>query len=74
MVQTITTYMDKDYHLEQLERFTKKVQSLGLKSVEKSLILAKEDIKNSIYWRSRSYYSLKGFLESLVNEFHINLY
>lgn len=74
MVNSITQYMNKEYHLEQLQRFKTKAESLGLKSVEGSIELAVKKVKNNIYWRSRSYYKLQGFLTSLTQDLHINLY
>lgn len=74
MVKSITTYMSKDYHKEQLERFKDKAQKLGLKSVVNAIDLAMEQVNNNIYWRNRSYYSLKGFLEDIVREFQINIF
>ncbi|XP_037811400.1 aminopeptidase N isoform X2 [Lucilia sericata] len=74
MIKSITTYMSKDYHKEQLERFRDKSQKLGLKSVVTAIDLAMEQVNNNIYWRNRSYYSLKGFLEDIVREFQINIF
>lgn len=73
MVDSVTTYMNKDYHLEQLDRFVKKAQEYGLKSAEGTIQLAIEKVKNNIYWRSTSYYQLKTFLETLVPQFRINM-
>ncbi|XP_055381623.1 aminopeptidase N isoform X2 [Condylostylus longicornis] len=74
MVDAITTYMNKDYQLEQLMRFGEKAKKLGLTSIEKTIHLAKEKVKNNIYWRSNCYHSLKTFLFSIVEYMHINLY
>lgn len=74
MVDSVTTYMNKDYQRDQFDRFAQKAQRLGLKSVERSIILAMEQVKNNIYWRSRSYYKLQTFLEALTRDLHINLY
>lgn len=74
MIDSVATYMNKDYHLEQLDQFVKKTQNLGLKSVESSIQLAVQKVKNNIYWRSHSYYKLQMFLESLTKDLHINLY
>lgn len=73
MVDSVTTYMNKDYHLEQLDRFVKKAQEYGLKSAEGTIQLAIEKVKNNIHWRSTSYYQLKTFLETLVPQFRINM-
>lgn len=73
MVDSITTFMNKEYHLEQLNRFVKKAQEYGLKSAEGSIQIAIEKVKNNIHWRSKSYYQLKSYLEQLVQEFRINM-
>lgn len=73
MINSVTTYMNKDYQLEQFERFAEKAAKLGLKSVEQSVKLAMENGKNNIFWRSRSYYKLQAFLEMLTRDLHINL-
>lgn len=74
MVDSVTTYMNKDYHLEQFNQFIKKAQDYGLKSAEGSIQLALENVKHNIVWRSRSYYQLKIYLESMIQQGHINLY
>lgn len=74
MIDALTTFMNKEYHREQFEKFALKARKLGLGAIERSIFLANEQVKNNIYWRSRSYYSLKGFLEDFINEFHVNLY
>lgn len=74
MIKSVTTYMNKDYHKEQLERFKERAQKLGIKSVTTAIELAVEQVNNNIYWRNRSYYSLKGFLEAIVSEFQINIF
>lgn len=73
MVDSITRYMNKEHHLEQLEQFRKKAEGLGLKAVGSSIELAVQNVKNNIYWRSRSYYQLQAFLTSLTEQFRINL-
>lgn len=74
MVDSVTTYMNKEYQKEQFEKFAKKAEELGLTSVERSIQLALEQVKNNIFWRSRSYYKLQIFLETLTRDLHINLY
>lgn len=74
MIDSVTTYMNKDYQKDQFQQFAEKARSLGLKSVETSIKLASERVKNNIYWRSRSYYKLQEFLETLTRQLHINLY
>lgn len=74
MIDSVTTYMNKEYQKDQFDKFAKKAEQLGLASVERSIQLAVEQVKNNIYWRSRSYYKLQGFLETLTRDLHINLY
>lgn len=73
MVDSITRYMNKEHHLEQLERFKKKAEDLGLKSVGGSIDLAVKKVKHNIFWRSRSYYALQSFLTILTGDLRINL-
>lgn len=73
MIDSVTTYMNKEYQKEQFERFAEKARKLGLTSVEQSIQLALEKVKNNIFWRSRSYYKLQAFLEMLTRDLHINL-
>lgn len=74
MIESVATYMNKDYHLEQIYRFFKKAQDLGLNSVENSMQSTVKKVENNIYWRSRSYYKLQSQLESLTKHLQINLY
>lgn len=74
MIDAVTTYMNKDYQKDQLQQFAEKARTLGLKSVETSIKLASEQVKNNIFWRSRSYYKLQEYLETLTKQLHINLY
>lgn len=74
MIDSVTTYMNKEYHLQQLEEFKVKAENLGLKSVEGSIQLAVQKVKNNVFWRSRSYYKLQEFLETLANQLQFNLY
>lgn len=74
MVDSVTTYMNKEYHLQQLVEFKEKAENLGLKSVEGSIELAVQKVKNNVFWRSRSYYKLQEFLETLANQLQLNLY
>lgn len=73
MIDGVTTFMNKESHLDQFNLFVKKVQDLKLKSVEGSIQLAVQKLKNNIYWRNKSYYNLQMFLESLTNDLRINL-
>lgn len=73
MVDSITRFMNKDYHLEQLEEFKAKAEELGLKSVGGSIELAVQKVKNNIFWRSRSYYKLQKYLNDLIRDLRISL-
>lgn len=73
MIDSVTTYMNKEYQREQFERFADKARAMGLTSIERSIQLAMEKVKNNIFWRSRSYYKLQAFLEMLTRDLHINL-
>lgn len=66
--------MNKDYQKDQLQQFADKTRTLGLKSIEARIKMAAEQVKNNIYWRSRSYYKLQEFLETLTKQLHVNLY
>lgn len=74
MVDSLTTFMNKPYQLEQFENFGKKAKELGLVSVEADVELALKQVRNNIFWRSRSYYKLQSFLEALTSQIHINIY
>lgn len=73
MIDSLTRFMNKDYHLQQLELFKAKAEKLGLKSIAGSIRLAEQKVKNNIYWRSRSYYKLQAYLKSYINQENINL-
>lgn len=73
MVESITRYMNKEHHLQQLEQFKKKAEEQGLKSVGSSIELAVHKVKYNIFWRSRSYYTLQSFLTKLTQQIGINL-
>lgn len=73
MIDSVTTYMNREYHLQQFERFAKKARKLGLKPIEKSIHLAQEKIKNNIYWRSRSYFNLNDYLNKFIKDQGISL-
>lgn len=66
--------MSKEYHKEQLERFREKAKGLGLQAVVTAIDLAMEQVNNNIYWRNRSYYSLKSFIDIIVEDFEIPIF
>lgn len=74
MVTSITTYMSKDYHKKQLEVFSNSAKELGLNSVVNAVSLAMQTVDNNIYWRKRSYNSIRQVLQNLVDDFRINIY
>lgn len=74
MVDSVTTYMNKGYQKKQFVEFGARAEQLGLKTVERSVNLATEQVNNNIFWRKRSYYNLQNFLEMVVRDLHINLY
>ncbi|XP_055536270.1 aminopeptidase N-like isoform X2 [Wyeomyia smithii] len=74
MIDSVTCLMNKKHHKEQFDRFERKARKLGLRTVEKSINLAQEQISNNIYWRSRSYYKLHEFLTQLIQDLHMNMY
>lgn len=73
MVDSITRYMNKEHHLEQLEQFRKKAEDLGLKAVGSSIELAVQNVKKNVFWRTRSYYKLQAYLKELTDDARINL-
>lgn len=73
MIESVTTFMNREYHQQQFERFARKARKLGLKSIEKSIHLAEENIRNNIYWRTHMYPSLQTFLERLIADLQINV-
>lgn len=74
MVDSITTFMNKDYHLERLKEFRKKADDLKLASVVKSIDLAMEKVKTNVHWRSQSYDELHKFLKTLADQIQFNIY
>ncbi|XP_053682785.1 aminopeptidase N-like [Sabethes cyaneus] len=74
MIDSVTCLMNKKHHMEQFDRFQRKARKLELRTVEKSVGLAAEQIRNNIYWRSRSYFQLHEFLEKLIQDMHMNMY
>ncbi|XP_068153557.1 aminopeptidase N isoform X1 [Drosophila tropicalis] len=74
MIKSLTIYMNKDYHKQQLQLLAANCHKLGLKAVESAINLAMEQVNDNIYWRTHSYDKLKSFLESIVSEFQINIF
>ncbi|XP_041449486.1 aminopeptidase N isoform X2 [Drosophila obscura] len=74
MIKSLTIYMNKEYHKQQLQDLAANCRKLGLRAVETAINLAMEQVNDNIYWRSHSYHSLKNFLEGIVSEFQINIF
>lgn len=74
MVDSITIFMNKDYHLDQLKQFKLKAESHGLKAIQDSIHLAEQKVQNNVYWRSRPYNKLQILLSKLTHDLRINLY
>jgi len=74
MIDSVTIYMNREYHQQQFERFARKARKLGLHAVEKSIYLAEERIRNNVHWRSRSYYKLQENLKKLIQDMGITSY
>ncbi|XP_050088642.1 aminopeptidase N [Anopheles aquasalis] len=74
MIDSATLLMNKPHHKERFDRFAYKAKQLGLPTIEKSIRLAKEQILNNIYWRSRSYHQLQHFLVQLIKDLNFNMY
>ncbi|XP_035776624.1 aminopeptidase N-like isoform X2 [Anopheles albimanus] len=74
MIDSATLLMNKPHHKERFDRFAYKAKQLGLPTIEKTIRLAKEQILNNIYWRSRSYHQLQHFLVQLINDLNFNMY
>ncbi|XP_062552092.1 aminopeptidase N isoform X2 [Armigeres subalbatus] len=74
MIDAVTSMMNQQHHKEQFDRFARKARKLGLRTIEKSVYLAEEQIINNIHWRSRSYYKLQEFLDKLIHDLHMNMY
>lgn len=74
MIKSLTIYMNKDYHKQQLQALAANCRKLGLKAVEMAIGMAMEQVNDNIYWRNHSYENLKGFLEGIVSEFQINIF
>lgn len=74
MIKSLTIYMNKDYHKQQLQALAANCHKLGLKAVEVAIEMAMAQVNDNIYWRNHSYDSLKGFLEGIVSELQINIF
>lgn len=66
MIDSVTTFMNKDYHKEQFIRFAEKANRLGLVAIEKSIKLAEIEIEKNIFWRNHLYSKLKDILEKAI--------
>lgn len=66
MVDSVTTFMNKDYHKEQFIRFADRANKLGLVAIEKSIKLAEIEIDKNIFWRDNLYGKLKDILDKAI--------
>jgi hypothetical protein len=66
MIDSVTTFMNKEYHKEQFIRFSEKANKLGLVAIEKSIKLAEIEIEKNIFWRDNLYTKLKDILEKAI--------
>lgn len=66
MVDSVTTFMNKDYHKEQFIRFAERANKLGLVAIEKSIKLAEIEIDKNIFWRDNLYNKLKNILDQAI--------
>lgn len=66
MIDSLTTFMNKEYHKEQFIRFAEKANKLGLVAIEKSIKLAEIEIDKNIYWRDHLYEKLKDILDKAI--------
>lgn len=71
MVDSATTFMNKDYHKEQFARFQEKTNKLGLVAIEKSIKLAEIEIDKNIYWRDNLYNKLKTTLDMAIADLRL---
>jgi hypothetical protein len=71
MVDAVTTFMNKDYHKENFQRFAEKANKLGLVAIEKSIKLAEIEIDKNIYWRNNIYNQLKDTLDKAVTDLRL---
>ncbi|XP_055622223.1 aminopeptidase N isoform X2 [Toxorhynchites rutilus septentrionalis] len=74
IIDSVTLLMNQHHHKEQFDRFARKAHKLGLRTIEKSIRMAEEQISNNIHWRSTSYYKLQEFLNQLIQDLHMNMY
>jgi hypothetical protein len=71
MIDSTVTFMNKDHHKEQFERFAEKANKLGLVAIEKSINLAKIEIDKNIYWRDHLYDKLKDILDKAIKDLRL---
>lgn len=71
MIDSVTTYMNKDYHKEQFIRFAEKANKLGLVAIEKSIKLAEIEIDKNIFWRDNLYPQLNANLDQAIRDLRL---
>lgn len=71
MVDSVTTFMNKEYHKDQFVRFAEKTNKLGLVAIEKSIKLAEIEIDKNIFWRDNLYDKLKTTLDMAIKDLRL---
>lgn len=71
MIDSVTTFMNKDYHKEQFIRFAEKAKKLGLVAIEKSIKLAEIEIDKNIFWRDNLYPKLNANLDQAIRDLRL---
>lgn len=74
MIDSVTSFMNKDYHKEQFTRFADKANKLGLISIVKSIKLAEIEIEKNIFWRNNYNTKLKEYLDKAIQDLGISAY
>ena len=71
MIDSVTTFMNKDYHKEQFKKFAEKANKLGLVTVEKSIKLSEIEIQKNIFWHDNLYSQFKKYLDKVIIDLDI---
>lgn len=71
MIDSVTTFMNKDYHKEQFKKFAEKASKLGLITVEKSIKLSEIEIEKNIFWHDNLYSQFQKYLDKVIIDLDI---
>ncbi|CAO1436554.1 unnamed protein product [Diamesa hyperborea] len=71
MIDSVTTFMNKDYHREQFKKFAEKANKLGLITVEKSIKLSEIEIQKNIFWHDNLYSQFQKYLDKVIIDLDI---